>query len=157
VAGEDRGVVLRTQKSIEWHLSPDKCGDESSGRMTINSNTNCNHEDPHLAKGIRMLTREQGNKLLASRSVVCIHPHLLLTLILFTVLYPFVLISEVVGFFHFDLFSFLGKVISIIFSSVMSILETKLCQANILYGGNCDYLCGCTVNTVAILLNLFFT
>ncbi len=127
-AGEDRGVVLRTQRSIEWHPSPDKCGDESSGRMTIDSNTNCNHEDPHLAKGIRMLTREQGNKLLASRSVVCIHPHLLLTLILLTVLYPFVLISELVGFFHLDLFSFLGKVISIIFSSVMSILETKLCQ-----------------------------
>jgi len=66
-AGEDRGVVLRTQRSIEWRPSPDKCGDESSGRVTIDSNTNCNHEDPHLAKGIRMLTREQGNKLLASR------------------------------------------------------------------------------------------
>jgi hypothetical protein len=38
--------------------------------MTIDIDMNCKHEDPHLAKGIRILTREQGNKLLASRSVI---------------------------------------------------------------------------------------
>ncbi|CAK9209023.1 unnamed protein product [Sphagnum troendelagicum] len=67
---EKSDVMIKPEgsgRSIEWRPSPDKCGDESSGRVTIDSNTNCNHEDPHLAKGIRMLTREQGNKLLASR------------------------------------------------------------------------------------------
>ncbi|CAK9212873.1 unnamed protein product [Sphagnum troendelagicum] len=63
------GGVLRTQRSLEWHHLPrDNCGDENSARMmTIDIEMNCKHEDPHLAKGIRILTREQGNKLLASR------------------------------------------------------------------------------------------
>ncbi len=74
-AGEEGGgggVVLRTQRSLEWHHLPrDNCGDENSARMmTIDIDMNCKHEDPHLAKGIRILTREQGNKLLASRSVI---------------------------------------------------------------------------------------
>lgn len=66
------GGVLRTQRSLEWHHLPrDNCGDENSARMmTIDIEMNCKHEDPHLAKGIRILTREQGNKLLASRSVI---------------------------------------------------------------------------------------
>ncbi|CAM6019033.1 unnamed protein product [Sphagnum balticum] len=42
-------------------------GKPETRMMTIDIDMNCKHEDPHLAKGIRILTREQGNKLLASR------------------------------------------------------------------------------------------
>ena len=63
------GPTLRT--SLEFMHTPrvSKTVDVSA-MADDSSEPGCNHKDPHLAKGSWSLTREQGNKLLASRSVI---------------------------------------------------------------------------------------
>lgn len=68
VQGGD-GPTLRT--SLEFMHTPrvSKTVDVSA-MVDDSSEPGCNHKDPHLAKGSWSLTREQGNKLLASRSAI---------------------------------------------------------------------------------------
>lgn len=61
------------QRATELHQSS---GEEPLEEMLIDGEPGCNnnHERAHLAKGSWSLTREQGNKLLASRSISYILP-----------------------------------------------------------------------------------
>lgn len=51
--------------------SRERSGNSGGGRRSIQTERRINHaEEPHLAEGVWTLTRDQGNKLLASRSLI---------------------------------------------------------------------------------------
>lgn len=60
--------TLRT--SLEFMHTPRVSKTVDVTMVDDSNDPGCNHKDPHLAKGSWSLTREQGNKLLASRSVI---------------------------------------------------------------------------------------
>ena len=68
---DDEHGGIRSPRYRERRRSRQRSGDINLGRrITETEEAQVNHEEePHLAKGAWILTREQGNKLLASRSV----------------------------------------------------------------------------------------
>lgn len=61
----------RSPRMRERRGSQERSGNSGGGRRSNQTQRRINHEDePHLAKGVWILTREQGNKLLASRSFI---------------------------------------------------------------------------------------
>jgi len=65
------GSQAPRSRSLERRGSKERSGNSGGGRRGIQTERRINHEEePHLAKGVWTLTREQGNKLLASRSFI---------------------------------------------------------------------------------------
>lgn len=71
---EEHGAGPRSPRirSLERRGSKERSGNSGGGlRRSNQTERRINHEEePHLAKGVWTLTREQGNKLLASRSLI---------------------------------------------------------------------------------------
>jgi len=65
------GSQSSRNRSLERRGSKERSGTSGGGRRSFQTERRINHEEvPHLAKGVWTLTREQGNKLLASRSFI---------------------------------------------------------------------------------------
>lgn len=76
--GEGAFHDTRSSRSSERWRSRDRNGEESGTRGNNETERGNREEEPHLAKGVWILTREEGHKLLASRSVIEISLVLLL-------------------------------------------------------------------------------